>query len=313
MSSARQSTWRRLRGWARRLLRLIDSYVLLSKRTWVAPGHFYSPIPDFAELEPRAAVLFGPSPASLPDVDVNERRQLEVVDALVPLQEDSIYREADAFEGHRYRYHPRNGMFHLTSAACLHLMLRHLRSRRVIEVGSGFTSAVMLDTADAFARDLDLTFIEPFPDRLLGLLKPGDRERAHILVSRFQEVDVSVFSRLEAGDLLFVDSSHVMKTDSDVNRLFFEIIPRLVPGVMVHFHDVYYPSSIPGPGWKRDVLGMSVTPSVLFLPTIEASRSTSGLPICSSTIAKCWLGFRASTGTEVLFGCGGFVERASVV
>lgn len=245
MSSFRQSTWRRLRGRAGRLLRLIRSYELISKRTWVAPGHFYSPIPDFAELEPRAAVLFGPSPPSLPDVDVNERRQLEVVEALVPLQEDSIYREADAFEGHRYRYHPRNGMFHLTSAACLHLMLRHLRSRRVIEVGSGFTSAIMLDTADAFARDLDLTFIEPFPDRLLGLLRPGDRERANILVSRFQEVDVSVFSRLEAGDLLFVDSSHVMKTDSDVNRLFFEIIPRLVPGVMVHFHDVYYPFEYP--------------------------------------------------------------------
>jgi predicted O-methyltransferase YrrM len=216
------------------------------KETWVRPGHFYSPIPNVAELTPRAEVLFGPSSVRLPDVDVNEKRQLEVVEALVPLHEDRIYREADAFVANRYRYHPRNDTFGLASAACLHLMMRHLKSKRVIEVGSGFSSAVMLDTADFLARDpIDFTFIEPFPDRLHGLLKPGDREHVRILVSRLQEVDASLFSRLESGDLLFVDSSHVLKTDSDVNRILFDILPRLVPGVFVHFHDVLYPFEYP--------------------------------------------------------------------
>ena len=68
---------------------------------------------------------------------------------------------------------------------------------------------------------------------------------ARLLVQRVQEVPLREFSRLEAGDVLFIDSSHVAKTGSDVNHLYFEVLPRLAPGVRIHVHDIFLPHDYP--------------------------------------------------------------------
>jgi predicted O-methyltransferase YrrM len=216
------------------------------KKTWVEPGHFYSPIPSFDELRPRLDRIFGSSPPALRDVDVNSTGQLEVLEALVPLHDRSLYLDPNAFASDRLRYRPDNSMFGRGSAIGLELMLRHLNPKRVVEVGSGYSSAVMLDTADDLGRpSFELTFIEPYPDRLYGLLKPGDRQRVDIRVSKLEDVPESVFEALQPGDVLFVDSSHVMKTGSDVHRLLFDLLPALANGVVIHFHDVLYPFEYP--------------------------------------------------------------------
>jgi hypothetical protein len=129
----------------------------------------------------------------------------------------------------------------------LHLMLRWTRPRKVIEVGSGFSSAAILDTNDRFLDGaVSCTFIEPFPQRRLdGLLQAGDASRHEVIAEPVQHVPIERFDELDAGDVLFIDSSHVSKAGSDVNRLVFEVLPRLRTGVIVHFHDIGWPFEYP--------------------------------------------------------------------
>lgn len=105
-----------------------------------------------------------------------------------------------------------------------------------------------------------MTFIEPYPDRLNTLLSDEDRRRCRIIEHRIQDVHDAPWSDLESGDVLFIDSSHVSKCGSDVNQLFFEVLPSLAPGVIVHVHDVFphfeYPEAWHklGRSWNEDYL-----------------------------------------------------------
>ena len=150
-----------------------------------------------------------------------------------------------------YRYFTENDWFPLSDAFTLSGVIRREKPHRIVEVGSGFSSAVMLDTLDQTHGSAAVTFIEPYPDRLYSLLSPHDRFIATILVRRVQEVSLSVFDQLEAQDLLFIDSSHVCKIGSDVTFILLRILPRLKPGVLVHFHDIFYPFSYPA-AWIRE-------------------------------------------------------------
>jgi hypothetical protein len=125
-------------------------------------------------------------------------------------------------------------------------MIRHARPRRVIEVGSGHSSCALLDTNERFFNhSIACTFIEPYPQLLTSLIRDEDRDRITLLTRNLQDVDPAVFLELSANDILFIDSSHVSKTNSDVNRIFFEVLPRLKSGVYIHFHDIFYPFEYP--------------------------------------------------------------------
>jgi predicted O-methyltransferase YrrM len=140
-------------------------------------------------------------------------------------------------------------------------MLRLFRPRRVVEVGCGFSSALMLDVNERFLEGrMQLTFIEPHPERLESLLAAGDDARIRLIRERVQDAPVDAFSELETGDILFIDSSHVSKVGSDVNFLFFEVLPRLPVGVLVHVHDIFWPFEYPadwiagGQSWSETYL-----------------------------------------------------------
>jgi predicted O-methyltransferase YrrM len=137
-------------------------------------------------------------------------------------------------------------MFDHGDGVMLYSVLRHFKPSTVVEVGSGFSSALMLDVNEKWLdQSMDLTFIEPYPDRLNSILKPGDRSTATIIERPVQDVDLEVFSNLESGNVLFIDSSHVCKAGSDLHRLIFEVLPALKPGVIVHFHDIHWPFELP--------------------------------------------------------------------
>jgi predicted O-methyltransferase YrrM len=206
-------------------------------------GHFYSPLPDAAELRRDAARLFPDGVTACPGIDLRPQAQLAVLAELAPLAADVSFPRART---PGFRYWQENGFFGPGDALVLHAMLRRLRPARVIEVGSGFSSAVMLDTAERFLDPPPrLTFIEPAPALLHSLLGEADRSRCEVLVTRVQDVPPGCFDALGAGDLLFVDSSHVLKAGSDVAHLLFDVLPRLAPGVTVHFHDVHWPFEYP--------------------------------------------------------------------
>lgn len=211
---------------------------LRSALTW-PPGHYYSPIPDFADLEARKADVWPANPPRTVDgIDLNEGGQLAMVERLA-----RVYPTAPPFSdrpsaGSRFYYE--NGFFGYSDATVLYLMLRHLNPRRLIEVGSGFSSCVTLDTNDKHLNGaMRCTFIEPDPGRLKRQLKATDK--VDLIAEPVQGLDPAMFAELGAGDILFIDSSHVSKTGSDVNFLFFSIMPRLKPGVLVHLHDILYP------------------------------------------------------------------------
>jgi predicted O-methyltransferase YrrM len=121
----------------------------------------------------------------------------------------------------------------------LYGMLREARPRRIIEVGSGFSSAAMLDLNDrVLGGAVNFTFIDPDMGRLRPLLRADDATRVTLIEKRVQEVPLETFAALGENDVLFIDSSHVAKIGSDVNRLYFDVLPVLAPGVLVHIHDV---------------------------------------------------------------------------
>ncbi len=211
----------------------------------MSPGHFYSPIPSLQEIAGREAEIFGAPLKELPGIDLREPEQLNLLASL------SVYYDQLPFPRHRssgVRYWLENDAFAYSDAIYLYLMLRHLRPQRVIEVGSGFSSAAMLDTSERFLQNsVQFTFIDPDLSTLQALWREEDAANVTTLGMRVQDVPLPLFETLQSGDILFVDSSHVTKTGSDVNRLLLEVIPRLASNVYVHIHDIQYPFEYPRP------------------------------------------------------------------
>jgi hypothetical protein len=208
-----------------------------------SPGHFYSPIPDLRDIQERDEELFSTHPDALPGIDLRAQEQLALVRDLARFYDEQPFRRK---KSKKRRYYFDNPYFSYGDALMLYGMLRHLRPNRLIEVGSGFSSAATLDTNERFLDgELHCTFIEPYPQRLNRLLRGDDHERHQVIEQPVQSVDLSVFDRLGKGDVLFIDSTHVSRIGSDVHRLYFDVVPRLRPGVVVHIHDVFYPFQYP--------------------------------------------------------------------
>lgn len=222
-----------------------DLHAQLAKEGGWAAGHYYSPIPDKAEVLRQIEVTRGVKPP-IPEIEMNREGQEALLREFAGYHDEIPFPEEQA-EG--FRYYFRNDWFSYADAVFLHCLLRRHQPRRIIEVGSGFSSAVMLDTIDRFfGHSPELTFIEPYPERLKSLLRNDDAERVTILESKVQEVPIGIFRELGAGDLLFIDSSHVIKCGGDLQFLMFEVLPLLPFGVFVHFHDIFYPFEYPE-GW----------------------------------------------------------------
>jgi len=221
-------------------------------RTWYPPGHYYNPLVDPKAVDVYSDTVFDTSKKSVFGIDFREKAQLELLDELLPYYKEVPF-PVEQTPG--FRYYLGNGIFSYSDGIFLYMLMRHFKPSRIIEVGSGHSSAVMIDTNERFLNDsVNLTFIEPYPERLYSLLKDTDKTKNKIFELPIQQVPFSEFESLKAGDFLFVDSSHVSKTGSDVNYIFFEVLPRLKSGVIIHFHDIFTPMEYPK-SWvmKKDV------------------------------------------------------------
>jgi hypothetical protein len=211
---------------------------VVARPPYATPGHFYSPLTAADDLS-RALSWTG-----APGVDLAEERQLALTAQLLP----SLARPVAG-----PRYVTGNSMYGAADAAVYQAMLTHLRPGRLVEVGSGYSTALALDesAAEPELAGLQITCIEPFPDRLLRLLSEADRKRVTLVRQPVQEVDPAVYDQLAPGDILFIDSTHVVKAGSDVVWLFLHVLPRLAAGVVVHVHDVFWPFEYPA-HWLRE-------------------------------------------------------------
>jgi methyltransferase family protein len=195
----------------------------------VTPVHFYEPIPDTQSLP---ETLWS-QPSELVGIDMSDAKQLDLLRNQFP-KFRSEYENISA--------EPAPGEvwpFSRTDVLVAYCMVRHFQPRRIIEVGSGFSS-VVLGQAAAKNKSSALICIDPFPHEVVR-----DTNRIPVLQSliekKVQDVDLEFFSQLASDDILFIDSSHTVKAGGDVNHLFLEILPRLKPGVIVHVHDIFFP------------------------------------------------------------------------
>jgi predicted O-methyltransferase YrrM len=200
---------------------------------------FYSPIPDVEALSEE----FWRQRSSLPGVDFNLERQIGYVERELGSYA-SEFTPARSPNGERFTFHSDNGLFQGQDATLLFAMVRSAKPRTIIEVGAGFSTLVSaaavranrheghqtrLVSCDPYARGDGVQFVEGL-DELLPV--PAEE-----LSDRFE--------LLEAGDILFIDSSHTVRLGGDVVHLLCEVVPRLAPGVLVHLHDIYLPYQYP--------------------------------------------------------------------
>ncbi|HKR21509.1 MAG TPA: class I SAM-dependent methyltransferase [Pyrinomonadaceae bacterium] len=207
----------------RHMLFLAQSHPEVSDR-WgyhIRPIHYYEPLPDFQsitseQLERRR---------EFPSIDFRWDEQLRLLGELAKYRDEvgNTDLENDFFSGF--------------DAAVYYALIRHLKPKRVIEIGSGYSTRI---AARALAPGSTLTCIEPHPERL-----NGQRLQVELIQKRVEEIDVEFFSCLEANDILFIDSSHTVKFGSDVCYEFLEVLPVLRPGVWIHVHDIFFPHDYP--------------------------------------------------------------------
>lgn len=210
---------------------------------WRALGHFYSPVANIEDIKADEARIFNRDRRTLPGIGLNEDKQLAVLEEFASFYDDIPFGDEPS---DKMRYGFLNGGYSYSDAISLYSMMRRVKPKRIVEVGSGYSSCCMLDTNDAFFNgDIDIRFVEPYPQLLKSLVRPSDLETREIIEKRVQDVNIEVFTSLQENDILFVDSTHVSRVGSDVNHMFFEILPHINEGVYVHFHDIHYPFEYP--------------------------------------------------------------------
>jgi hypothetical protein len=203
----------------------------------ITPVHFYFPVPNLNQL--RSNTWPGGPGESI--VDFDTPAQLERLEKWRQYADE--WQFEDSAEDFAFRLN--NGFFETVDAEVAYSIVRARKPRRVIEVGGGNSTRLL---ASAMRKNADdgssgeLVSIEPHPDELLQRGFPG---LSKLLPVPVQEVPPQFFDQLEAGDVLFLDSSHVVALGSDVVFEILEILPRLKPGVLVHFHDIFMPAEYP--------------------------------------------------------------------
>jgi hypothetical protein len=231
---------------------------LYEKNAHGDPGHYYSPIFDVDDLKRRQESIWGTrTTPTVAGIDLNSESQLSLLKHFESYYTDFPFPASKQAE---LRYYSENRYYGYTDGLMFYFMIRHFKPSRIIEAGSGFSSALMLDMHDIFETPSLLTFIDPETTRLESFLRTGDKEFATFIGRTVQSVDNALFLTLEKNDILFIDSSHVTKTGSDVNFLLLEILPQLQAGVIIHIHDIFYPFVYPekwtfnGVNWNETYL-----------------------------------------------------------
>lgn len=211
----------------------------------ITRNHHYEPVPDTRllkdELWQRRSELVG--------IQMNETKQLEWLSVFMT----SYKAEYDRFPANRqqakqpFEYYSDNPFFGPVDGEILYCMIRHFKPARILEIGSGYSTylaaqAVRKNTEEDPSRACELTTIDPFPNKVIKTGFPG---LAKIIVSEVQDLTLSAFCSLQENDILFIDSSHVLKIGSDVQFEYLDVLPSLNPGVIVHIHDIFLPAEYP--------------------------------------------------------------------
>jgi len=204
----------------------------------IIPKHYYSAFADFDYL--KATKSTWQKPSDMIGIDAEIESQIEELKDTVAKFQDEYYGNPFYKEGVEKHYGPGFGYI---EAQALHAFLRKHKPKRIIEVGSGVSTYCSMKATELNNNNAQIICIEPYPSDKLK-----NEKNVEVIKKPVQEVELDFFQQLEAGDLLFIDSSHTVKPGSDVNYLILEVLPRLKKGVLIHVHDIYFPFD-----YQRDI------------------------------------------------------------
>jgi len=205
----------------------------------ITPVHFYESIPDTRKLKDSLWETY----SELVGIDINEKKQLELLSFFV----SNFQKEYKDFPLNKtlipYQYYINNGGFESVDGEILYCTIRYFKPKRIIEIGSGnstyLSAQAILENKKEGKGDCELIIIDPYPNKILEKGFPG---LSKLIKEEVQKIDLSEFGKLKENDILFIDSSHVLKIGSDVQYEYLEILPRLNKGVIVHMHDIFLPA-----------------------------------------------------------------------
>ena len=203
----------------------------------ITPVHFYEPIPDTRNLKNS----IWNKHSELVGIKLNLKSQLELLSKFSHLYKKEYSKFPLNETPSPMDYYLNNGGFESVDAEIFYCMLRHFKPSTLFEIGSG--NSTLLATG-ALGENLKLqhktkyTVFDPYPNKLI-------KSNFKVTKKKVEEVPLKKFAQLEENDILFIDSSHVIRIGGDVLFEILEVLPRLKKGVIVHFHDIFLPSNYP--------------------------------------------------------------------
>ncbi|MBI4849802.1 MAG: class I SAM-dependent methyltransferase [Nitrospirae bacterium] len=205
--------------------------------------HFYLPVPDESDISEN----FWNTQTELAGLEMNDQSGLYLLEKVFPqyMEEFRSRFPVDRTDDPK-QFYLINGGYMAVDAHVYYAFMRHLKPKRLIEIGIG-NSTILAGAANLLNQEetgtaAHFTAIDPYPWKIHRKGIPG---LSNLIEKKVQDVDLSVFTSLEAGDILFIDSSHVLREGNDVQYEYLEILPRLAPGVLVHIHDISLPRRYP--------------------------------------------------------------------
>jgi hypothetical protein len=207
----------------------------------VLPRRPDSPVMHIEEIDFAALA----KPRALPGIDLRVDSALELLKKLKPFAAELDVIPYESSSNAPFWFTPEFLVsFPDYDTAVLYSMLRHLKPKRYVEVGCGYSSIVSSYALQRNQKDgaaCDAVYADPEPRLPMDKVLTGGR----LILKPVQKVPLEEFKALQAGDVLFIDTSHVLKIQSDVEQEIVRILPSLAPGVWIHFHDVFTPYDYP--------------------------------------------------------------------
>jgi len=199
-------------------------------------NHYYEPLFNFKQLKKK---LY--KDRNLPGINFNLNQQLNNLSSLVYTNEliDLNLKKNST----NFNFNIKNGFFEHGDAEIYYQLIRHIKPKNILEIGSGHSTLIALEAIKK-NKNIDkintkINCVEPYENTWL------DNFNIKIIRKKIEDLNTNYYLSLKSGDILFIDSSHMIRPQGDVLKIFFEIIPKLKKGVIIHIHDIFTPKDYP--------------------------------------------------------------------
>jgi predicted O-methyltransferase YrrM len=211
---------------SKRILNFIGIFPLID--------NYYEPQFNFNKIKKKLS-----DNRNLPGVEFNLNKQLKKLSSLTYANE--LIKLNLEKKSPNYEFKIRNKFFEHGDAEIYYQLIRYLKPKKILEVGCGHSTLIALEAIkknqEANNAYCEITCVEPYENNWLEKLN------IKILRKRIEEIKEDYYLNLKSGDILFIDSSHIIRPQGDILKIYLEILPNLKKGVIVHIHDIFTPKN----------------------------------------------------------------------